>query len=237
MDSWCVYCHTSPSNKKYVGISTAPVKRWNSGKGYVDSFRFYRAILKYGWDSFKHEIIVSGLSVDEAKAIEKKLIEEWNLTDWRFGYNLRPGADGPLHPETRKRMSLSRKGRRGNVGFVMPDETKNKLSVSLTEYYKTHPNPMEGKHHSQETKDRISKNNRNPPEETRKKMRENHYDVSGVNNPSAKPIRQLSVSGEVIAEFPYAKMAAQKYDLDLSSIIKCCRGKCKTCGGYRWEYI
>jgi group I intron endonuclease len=236
LNNCCVYCHTSPSSKKYVGISIDPEKRWNSGKGYVSSFRFYRAIKKYGWDSFEHEIIADNLTIEEAESLEKKLIKEWNLTDWRYGYNMRPGADGPLHPETRARMSALRKGRKGNVGFVMPQETKYKVSKSLTEYYKTHDNPMKGKHHSADTIEKIKSKKQNTSEETRKKMRENHNDVSGAKNPSAKPVRQLSIGGETICEYPYAKMAAQKYGLDLSSIIKCCKGKAKSCGGYRWEY-
>ena len=34
----------------------------------------------------------------------------------------------------------------------------------------------------------------------------------------------------------YAKKAAKRLNVDLSSIIKCCRGKAKTCGGFVWKY-
>lgn len=66
MNDYSVYCHTSPSGKKYVGISKNPVKRWNSGRGYSKNYRFARAINKYGWDSFRHEILADGLSAEEA---------------------------------------------------------------------------------------------------------------------------------------------------------------------------
>lgn len=93
---------------------------------------------------------------------------------------------------------------------------------------------MTGKHHSEETKEKLR--NRIVSEETREKMRRNHADVSGVKNPSAKAIKQLDLKGNIIGNFAYAKLAAEKFHLDLSSIIKCCKGKVKTCGGYKWEY-
>ena len=60
--------------------------------------------------------------------------------------------------------------------------------------------------------------------------------TSGANNPSARAIRQLDKEGNVIEEFEYATLAAKKYNIDLSAIIKCCRGKLKTYKGWIWEY-
>lgn len=37
--------------------------------------------------------------------------------------------------------------------------------------------------------------------------------------------------------FESIKKASEKYNLDSSSISKCCRGKLKTVGGYKWKYI
>lgn len=49
---WCVYVHTSPSGKKYVGVTSQyPNARWRNGKGYKSSPAFNNAIQKYGWDN------------------------------------------------------------------------------------------------------------------------------------------------------------------------------------------
>ena len=72
MKNYCVYCHTTPSNRKYVGISCDPRKRWNDGKGYSKNYVFYRAIRKYGWENIKHEILFDGLSREDAYTIVQK---------------------------------------------------------------------------------------------------------------------------------------------------------------------
>ena len=132
-------------------------------------------------------------------------------------------------------MSKSRLGNKNSLGRILTIEQKDKISKSLKEYYKTHQGTFKGKHHTEETKNKLK--NRIITNETREKMKQNHANVSGANNPSAKAIRQLNINGDIIEEFAYASLAAIKYHLDLSSIIKCCKGKQKTCGGYKWEYI
>lgn len=118
---------------------------------------------------------------------------------------------------------------------VFPKSLSKKISNSLREYYRTHNPTFLGRKHSEETIQKMR--SRIISEKTRQKMRKNHRNVCGENNPSARKIRQLSITGEEIAVYDYATIAAKKYGLDLSSIIKCCRGKHKTCGGFRWEYV
>ena len=236
MDEFYVYFHITPSNRIYVGISCDPVKRWRNGRGYEKNYLFNRAIQKYGWNSIRHIIIPKPFDHKTARQIEKAVIKELHLTDPRYGLNLDGGGNAPISPYTRELMSKVRKGRKTNVGRIVPQETRIKVSNGLKRYYESHPGTMLGKHHSEETIDRLR--HRLFSDETLSKMSANHADFSGDKNPSAKPIRQLSMDGVLIAEYPYAKVAAQKYNLDLSSIIKCCRHpeKHKSHGGYRWEY-
>ena len=82
-------------------------------------------------------------------------------------------------------------------------------------------NPNYGKKHSEKTKE---------------KMRNNHYDCNGKNNPSATPVVQLTKNKEYIQSYDYAKLASEEFGIDLSSIIKCCKGRVKSAGGYIWMY-
>lgn len=56
-NNWCVYMHTNNINgKRYIGISQNPKRRWKNGNGYKTQL-FGKAINKYGWDNFTHEIL------------------------------------------------------------------------------------------------------------------------------------------------------------------------------------
>jgi hypothetical protein len=62
-NTYIVYKHTSPNNKVYIGITKKkPNDRWASGFGYEHQIYFFRAIVKYGWDNFKHEILYTNLT-------------------------------------------------------------------------------------------------------------------------------------------------------------------------------
>lgn len=94
-DKYYVYCHTNKTNgKKYVGITSKqkPEYRWAKGEGYKTQFVFYRAIQKYGWDGFEHEILFENLSENEAKNKEIELIQQFN-SKIPNGYNVTDGGD------------------------------------------------------------------------------------------------------------------------------------------------
>lgn len=79
--------HTShTTGKKYVGItSKQPNERYSNGNGYQENFKFYKDILKYGWDDFEHNIIKDDLGYKEARELESELITRYNLVE--DGYN------------------------------------------------------------------------------------------------------------------------------------------------------
>lgn len=92
--SWCVYKHTSPSGKVYVGITSNLERRW-AAKGYyycLSDTIFSRALRKYGWDSFKHEVLVSNISEAEAKLLEQELIQLYKVMG--MSYNMSDGGEG-----------------------------------------------------------------------------------------------------------------------------------------------
>ena len=69
-----------------------------------------------------------------------------------------------------------------------------------------------GKHHS---------------EETRRKMSENR---------PSKPVLQFSKNGEFIAEYPSIMEAERQTGCKSESVCRCCNGKRKSCGGFIWKY-
>ena len=110
MNTYCVYKHTSPSNKVYIGITyhTNPAIRWGPGGcGYAYNQHFWNAIRKYGWDNFKHEIVRQNLTRKQALAVESDLIHEYQATNPNFGYNKITGGTymGETNPEYRQQLS------------------------------------------------------------------------------------------------------------------------------------
>lgn len=128
--SWIIYEHISPSNKIYVGItSKMPNKRWRNGNGYNNCTIFQRAICKYGWNNFQHNIIASNLGEKTAKNMEKDLIAFYKANS--ISYNITDGGDGhlgckwnPTKP-TRELWSMQR------VGRAISDDWKSKISQSM----------------------------------------------------------------------------------------------------------
>lgn len=55
-------------------------------------------------------------------------------------------------------------------------------------------------------------------------------------NSNIKPINQFSKDGMLIATFPSSREAGRQLKLDSSSIIKCCKGKVKSVGGFIFHY-
>lgn len=133
-----VYLHRNKTNGKvYVGItSKSPKRRWKNGLGYSDQSLFWRAIVKYGWDNFEHEILFENLTQEEAESLERKLISKYRSNERKFGYNL---ADGgrvnkgyKLSDETRQRLSESHLGitawNKGLKGYIVPSARGKKRS-------------------------------------------------------------------------------------------------------------
>lgn len=74
-----------------------------------------------------------------------------------------------------------------------------------------------GKHHSEKAKEKMR--------EARKKyVKENH--------PMSKKVLNIDTN----ETFEYMELACEKYHLDKSTLSKVCKGKRKTCGGFRWKY-
>ena len=123
MKTYCVYKHTAPHGKVYIGITCQlPCQRWARGKGYRNNWHFYNAIQKYGWDNFQHEILYTGLTQEEAAQKEFELIAQYDATNEERGYNRDYGGTvrRPMSAETRQKISAAHKGKATTKGPAHP---------------------------------------------------------------------------------------------------------------------
>ena len=191
---YTVYAHRNLKNgKSYVGMtSREPKERWRSGWGYKNNLRMWKDIKESDWNKdWKHNIIGKFEDKQEALNVEEMFIQLFNSTN--EGYNI----------STYDRNSYKR-----------TDETRRKSSESMT----GKKNPMYGKHHSEDTK---------------RKMSEAHKEKIYAN---IKPILQFSKDGEFIAEYYSLKEASRQTGCNKGHICSCCRGERKSCGGFIWKY-
>lgn len=131
-NNWCVYKHTTPSGKVYIGItSQKPERRWRNGNGYKhgNCVAFWNAVQKYGWDNIKHEILESNLSNEDACEKEKQYIKQYQSTNSKFGYNITTGGSG----------CPGLKGKKNPLyGIPRSDKDKQAISKAIKKYYETH---------------------------------------------------------------------------------------------------
>ena len=233
---YCVYKHTSPSQKVYIGItSLKPSLRWRlDGSGYIRNDRhntyFANAIQKYGWDNFKHEILFENLSKEEAEKQEIELISYYNSTNRDYGYNIQSGGTsgyiftddmkkhlsdihkGKHHTEeTKTKMSKSR------IGHCVSEETRNKIRISNT-----------GKTASIETRNKMSMARKGNPLSDEHKIK--------LSNSHKKRVLQYSKNGTFLKEYNSVKDACLELSFCPQNITACCRGINKTAYGYIWRY-
>lgn len=148
MKRWILYRHTSPSGKVYIGITSKTAnKRWNNGRGYSNCTYFYNAILKYGWDNIKHEILFTDLDESRAKSLEIELIRHYKSLG--ISYNMTNRGDGYLGytppKEVRRKLSELAKNRT----HTCSEEARNKIRESHLRNLSSYK--------SQEFRDKISK--------------------------------------------------------------------------------
>lgn len=161
-NKYCVYKITNIVNEKvYIGLTKDLKARWsNQGKSYKpknnNSSRFYNAIKKYGWDSFKKEVLFDSLSREEAGKKEIELIEKYKARSSEFGYNIAEGGFGG-------RVYL--KHPKGMLGKTHTKEWKENHSKSMKgennpfygKKHKIHPKGFLNKKHTAKSKEKTSK--------------------------------------------------------------------------------
>ena len=86
--SYSVYMHVFPDKKKYIGVTSKPLRqRWNGGMGYENQKRVFHAIVTFGWENVTHYLLADGLDKESAYIIEAYLIQKWKTYRKSKGYN------------------------------------------------------------------------------------------------------------------------------------------------------
>lgn len=239
-ENYCVYIHTSPSNKVYIGITSQnpPEKRWLNGRGYKNSY-FYNAIEKYGWNNIKHDILHTGLTKEEAEQKEIELIKEYQSNNRKFGYNIANGGNctGTVSQETKDKISKANLGNKYGLGHKHTEEAKRKMSEASKNAY--HPKGIKmpdhvkqilaESHKTEEFRRKLSDANigKKHSDETKKKLSESHKGLGSK--------RVLCVETGVV--YDSIKEASESNNIKgCGHISACCKGNRLTAGGYHWEY-
>jgi group I intron endonuclease len=245
---YCVYMHTFPNGKRYIGITCCkPNRRWQNGYGYVNQPVIHNAIVKYGWNSIKHEIILDNLTLDEANDKEQELIAFYQTTNRTHGYNVELGgkACGHLTDEHKQKISVANSGKNnGMYGHQYSEEDRARLAKiwlgrkhteetrrKLHEYAISHPeqyshkgenHPLYGKH---------------PSSETRKKQSESAK-KRGYCGSKNKRVDMLTVDGAYIRTFDSIQEAARFIGKKngAPNIRSVCLGDRGKAHGFKWRY-
>lgn len=201
--------------------SQIPERRWRNGKGYIGNKHFYRAIEKYGWHNFSHEILYTNLGKEEAENLEVKLIAEYDSANPNKGYNIDLGGNGShkFSEATKKKLSEALKG------HPCTDETKLKISLSQ----KGKKSPLKGRKMSLEfcIKNSESHKGQKAWNKGRKWSAEEKAKCNG------KAVYCVELNKTYLT----AHEAGNDLKIDFSSICKCVKGKQKTAGGYHWKSV
>jgi len=160
------------NNKRYIGWSIDIEQRWQNHRlaldgNYHDNTYLQNAYNLYGVENFQYSIIEEiDLDIEKLKLMEIYWISYYNsYVKDGGGYNLTRGGDGQLgitrSEETRKKISI------GNIG-KQSGSANGMYGISMS----GSDAPMFGKHHTDETREKISKSRTGiyPSKETRINM-------------------------------------------------------------------
>lgn len=208
-----IYKITNKVNGKiYIGQTVRSMKvRLMEHKRPSKNSLLAKSMRRYGIENFKVELIDEAYTIEELNNKEIYYIKKFNCI-YPNGYNLCCGG--------------------GNTeGYKYTSIARSKMSSSRKGKYTGENNHFYGKKHTEETK---------------KKMKDAFKDkefyakrcehLSKVRYIGGKRVRNID-TGEIFDTIKDACISIGKTEKETTHISRVCRGKRRTCFGYRWEYV
>lgn len=213
-------------NKKYIGKRYGELDDDYFGSGKIIA----RVINKYGKEHLTKEILYISKDAKENNLKEKEFIARYNAVESDEFYNIAEGGDRgdifhllPLEQqeELRKKAKERSSGKNNpRYGVSLSEETKNKIrenrdtSYMLTQEYRDNmskavsgeKNGMYGKHHTEESKLKMSLNSKGKTAGEKNGM----YGKSGMNAINGKHVLMYDLEHNLEIDFP-SKTAALQY--------------------------
>lgn len=222
-----IYCIENLVNhRKYVGQSTNIFDRWRRhiyalNQGSHENDYLQKSWVKYGQDNFSFSILEK-CEETQLNDKERYYIEKFNTLNRECGYNLKSGGqDSNFYTDEVK--DRIRKGVKAS--YDDPDRRKIQRENALKQWSDPtikskilgENNGMYGRHHTEESKRKMG--------EKKKGQINWRRDRTPVFCVELNKIFQDSTA------------AGKELSLDGSCILKVCKGKRHTCGGYHWKFV
>ena len=239
-----IYKIISPSDKVYIGQSTNIKKRWKNYKWMHNSVcgpYLLRSLKKYGFQNHKFEVIeecsIEQLNEREThwKQIElNKVNNDWSKVLFCELYDK---SGGPRSEQVKEKI------RQSNTGKIRSEEFKTKISQfqkgrPKTEGYSEKLKQiLTGKIRTEETKKRMSECRKGKPNLKNRKPKPPGFGAH-LTGRLPKAVHQISpIDNSIIATYPSLKIASESTGICDGNISRCCQGKGKTAGKYKWSFV
>lgn len=247
-----IYCHTAPNGKRYIGQTCqGPEGRWRGGYGYKGCVHFERAIAKYGWDNFDHQILCVVHSVDAANAFERHYISKYDTFNSDHGYNLTSGGSSGYVFDDATREKLRELGRKRGISPELNRKMKEGRSrngwrrrpmteeerKAVSERLRGPNHPFYGKKLPKEwVEKRAAKIRGRKASEEAKRNQSIGLRNSEKVKAKQKAVLQLDLDGNLIKRHDGLSAAARELGVSKQGIRHACAGVTDTAYGFRWEY-
>ena len=222
-----IYCIENLVNhKKYIGQSKNISDRWRRhiyalNLGTHENDYLQKSWAKYGQGRFSFSVLeeCGETQLDDK---ERYYIEKYDTINREYGYNLKSGGQD-VNSYTDEVKNRIRKGVKAsyddpNRRMIQKENAlKQWADPSIKQKILGENNGMYGRHHTEESKRKISE----------KKM----GTVSWRRNTT--PVLCVELGNT----YQDATAAGKELSLDGSCILKVCKGERHTCGGYHWKFI